>query len=315
MKRRQFVQNISLGLAAAGILPIPTLFANPLPPRKFKMCLNPGNVGIQVNQKELLALAHRIGFEAILPMPQELAKMNTDELNAFMTDMKAKNMAWDAAGLPIDFRKTEEKFREDLKQLPALADALQKAGVKGCGTWIMPTHHELTYRENFEQHRARLKETANVLGHYGLKLGLEYVGPKTLMSRDKFSFIRTMRETKELLEAIGEKNVGLILDSFHWFCAGESAADILTLDKEDIITCDLNDARKDLSVDQQIDGTRELPTATGVINLKDFLGALRQIGYDGVIRAEPFNAKLNDMDNEAAAKATFEAMKKAFELG
>jgi hypothetical protein len=34
--------------------------------------------------------------------------------------------------------------------------------------------------------------------------------------------------------------------------------DILGLDKSDIVTCDLNDERADLSRDEQIDGTREL---------------------------------------------------------
>ena len=41
---------------------------------------------------------------------------------------------------------------------------------------------------------------------------------------------------------------------------------------------------------------------------------LVQIGYDGPIRAEPFNKKLNDMENEAAVKETAEKMKRAFAL-
>ena len=68
------------------------------------------------------------------------------------------------------------------------------------------------------------------------------------------------------------------------------------------------------AVDEQMDGSRELPAATGVIDLKSFLGALVQIGYDGPVRAEPFNKKLRDMDNEPAMAATAAAMKKAFAL-
>jgi hypothetical protein len=44
------------------------------------------------------------------------------------------------------------------------------------------------------------------------------------------------------------------------------------------------------------------------------LDGLLEIGYDGPTRAEPFNQVLNDMDDEAALKATSEAMKKAFKL-
>ena len=54
--------------------------------------------------------------------------------------------------------------------------------------------------------------------------------------------------------------------------------------------------------------------ATGVIDAGAFLNALNAIGFDGPVRAEPFNRVLNDMDNDAACAATAAAMKKAFAL-
>ena len=314
--RRRFIRQLST-LAAAAFFPL-RVHAIPQPAtppdRKFRLCLNPGAIGVQAGQKELPDMARRHGFEAVIGMPDQLAAMNDAELQDLKAKMKEWNITWGAAGLPMQFRTTEEQFREDLVKLPKLADACQRAGLTRMNTWIMPTHAELTYLENFKQHRERLKETANILGRYGIRLGLEYVGPKTLMTREKFAFIRTMKEGKELIHAIGEDNVGFVLDSFHWYCAGDTVADLLALDKRDIVTCDLNDARSGIPADEQIDGKRELPFATGVIDLKSFLGALVQIGYDGPIRAEPFNAELNQMDDEAALQATAKAMKKAVEI-
>jgi len=77
---------------------------------------------------------------------------------------------------------------------------------------------------------------------------------------------------------------------------------------------DLNDAPPGVPKDQQLDGRRELPCATGVIEAASFLNALQQIGYDGPVRAEPFNKTLNDLDNEEACAATVKTMRKAFEL-
>jgi sugar phosphate isomerase/epimerase len=51
-----------------------------------------------------------------------------------------------------------------------------------------------------------------------------------------------------------------------------------------------------------------------VIDVAAFLKTLRQIGYDGPVRAEPFNQKLNAMDNEEACAAVAAAMKKAMAL-
>ena len=314
-KRREFLRQSSL-IGVAGLVPsyVFSLPVSPAEKRRFKMCLNPGAIGVSTNQQALLDLAVKHGFEAIAAMPHEIAKMSEKELSGFLDKMQAKDISWGASGLPMDFRKDEKSFREGLSQLPGQASALQKAGVSRLGTWIMPTHATLTYLSNFRQHASRLKEIARILGHYNLKLGLEYVGPKTLMARDKFAFIRSMQEARELIFEIGAPNIGLVLDSFHWFCAGETVADLLTLRNEDIVTCDLNDARAGFSADEQLDNKRELPAATGVINLKAFLEALISIGYDGPVRAEPFNEKLNSMENEAAIKATHAAMKKAFEM-
>ncbi len=80
------------------------------------------------------------------------------------------------------------------------------------------------------------------------------------------------------------------------------------------MACDLNDAPAGIAVDEQMDNSRELPAATGVIDLKGFLGALVKIGYDGPVRAEPFNQPLNRMDDLDALKATAAAMRKAFAM-
>lgn len=278
------------------------------------MCLNPGNIGASFDQATLLDMAIKYGFKAITPYPKELAEMDAMAREKLLEKMKTNDVSWGSTNLPVDFRNDEKKFREDMAGLVAAAEAIAAAGGTRMNTWIMPTHDLYTYNENFRIHRDRLKEAANIMGHYGIRLGLEYVGPKTLMARSKYSFIRTMAEAKELIAAMGEPNVGFVLDSFHWYCAGETKTDILTLENKDVVTVDLNDARTGFTVDEQTDGKRELPMATGVIPIRDFMEGISQIGYDGPIRAEPFNQPLRDMEDEAAVKATRDAMQKAFDL-
>lgn len=278
------------------------------------MSINPGAVGVKLSQEELLDMAVKYGFEAIVPYADTLAEWDVSRINDFTAQMKSKNITWGAAGLPMNFRLDKETHLKGIHALPKYAWALHKAGATRMSTWIMPTHPYLTYIENMKQHASRLKEVCRILGDHGINFGLEYVGPKTLMTSQKFSFVRTMAECKELIQAIDEPNAGFQLDSFHWFCAGETKEDILSLTNEDIITVDLNDAREGFTADEQIDGKRELPMATGVVDLKAFMEALVAIGYDGPVRAEPFNQALNDLENEAALSKTAEAMKKAFAL-
>jgi sugar phosphate isomerase/epimerase len=182
------------------------------------------------------------------------------------------------------------------------------------GTWLSPAHRTLTYLANFKQHAQRLREVAGILDGQGLRLGLEYVGPKTSWTSARHPFVHTMAEMKELIAAIDRANVGLVLDSWHWYTAGEGEAELLSLSNRDVVACDLNDAPAGIAVDQQKDAVRDLPCATGVIDLKTFLGALIKIGYDGPVRAEPFKAELRKMPREEAVRATAEAMKRAFSL-
>jgi sugar phosphate isomerase/epimerase len=75
-------------------------------------------------------------------------------------------------------------------------------------------------------------------------------------------------------------NVGFMLDSWLWYTAQEAPADILSLCAADVIYCHLNDAPKGIPVDQQVDDRRDLPAATGVIDLAGFLQSLARIGRD-----------------------------------
>ena len=312
--RRDFIKKTAIASSLA-FVPFTNLKSMPLKEkRKFKMGINPGAVGVKLDQSQLLDKASEYGFESIVAFSSTLAGWSDGQIDEFVGKMKSKNISWGASGLSMDFRRDKATQRKGLTDLPKHAEALQKAGVTRMSTWIMPTHKELTYLENMKQQGSRLKEAAIILGVYDIKLGLEYVGPKTLMARDKYSFVHSMAECKELISEIGEPNVGVQLDSFHWFCAGETKADLLSLSNEDIVTVDLNDAVSGVSADEQLDGKRELPMASGVIDLQTFMDALVEIGYDGPTRAEPFNQPLRDMDNEAALKATSEAMKKAFSL-
>jgi sugar phosphate isomerase/epimerase len=231
-----------------------------------------------------------------------------------VADLKSKGLVWGAAGLPVDFRGDQAKFEGGLKGLPTAAKALQRAGVSRVSTWIRPSHQSLTYMANFKQHARRLGEIATILGDHGLRFGLEYVGPKTSWTSSNHSFVHTMPETKELIAAIGKDNVGFVLDSWHWYNAGETVADLLTLTNKDVVACDLNDAPAGIPRERQMDGSRELPAATGVIDVKGFLSALVQMGYDGPVRAEPFNAALRKMPKAEAVAATAKAMKKAFAM-
>lgn len=316
MNRRHFIGTSAVAsLGAMGFTALGTRGAEePKPGRKFKLCLACGPIGVPDDPLQAVARASQFGFEAIEPNSQFLGRLSDTELQEYLGQMKAKGLAWGAANLPVEFRGADTAFEQGLKSLPGFARPLQRAGVTRVATWLSPAHRSLTYLANFRLHANRLREVARVLGEHGLRLGLEYVGPKTSWTAGRFPFIHTMAEMKELIAEIHRDNVGFLLDCWHWYTAQETVADLLSLRAGDVVLCHLNDAPKGVPVEQQVDSRRDLPCATGVIDLKGFLGAMLTIGYDGPVVCEPFSQELRRMPPDQALGAVAAAMKKAVAL-
>lgn len=308
--RREFLGTTALACAALH----PAAAAGSRLPRRMTMDLVCSNIGVQASPREAIDLAARHGFESVGADGDAQQRMSEAQIAELQDLMKGRGLVWGAAGLPVDFRQDEETFRKTSAGLAAYAGGLRRSGVTRVGTWLMPASETLTYRQHFDVAATRLRETARVLHGEGLRLGLEYVGPKTSWASRKYPFVHTLAETRELVDAIGVPGVGYVLDSWHWYLAGDTAEQIRALRGQDVVAVDLNDAPAGIPKDEQRDLSRELPMATGIIPVADFLGALADIGYDGPVRAEPFNKALNERPAEEAVAATASAMKKAFML-
>jgi sugar phosphate isomerase/epimerase len=263
--RRRFLAASSTATAFAIAALAPRISAAPLPQRRFTLDLTPGSIGVSGDQFAIIKLAHTHGFESVQPDAGFLAKQDHAGLEKVTRTLAEAGLRWGAAGLPVEFRKGDDDFRRDLSALPGAATALKKVGATRVGTWLMPGHNELEYQVNFRQHTSRLGEIARVLADHGLRLGLEYVGTPSLRTRLKFPFVHRLAQARDLIAAIGVPGTGLVLDSWHWWTAGDSVEDLRRLTSRDVVAVDLNDAPAGIPLDQQQDGRRELPAATGVI--------------------------------------------------
>ncbi len=315
VNRRRFMQQSSAALAGiaairGSIAPAAAAESN----RKMTMCLSPGAIGVSANQREAVELAAKHGFESVEAYASFLTSISDEQLTDLRALMKTKDIVFGMAALTVEFRKDDTAFAAGMKALPPIAAGLKRAGVTRITTWIMPCHDSLTYIDNFKLHAGRLREVAKVLKDNGVRLGLEYVGPQTLMVSKHYPFVHTMAEMKDLIAEIGTGNVGMLVDSYHWWNARDTEADLLALKSEDVVSVDLNDGVAGVPREQQVDGKRELPAATGVIDLATFLNALNKIGYDGPVRAEPFNKAVNALPKEEACAVTAKALKQAFSL-
>lgn len=259
-------------------------------------CLSPGALGLRLDHTAAIDLAVAHGFGGVDPDPDRfrdlLADGGLEAVAAHGAAVKEKGLQWGMAGLPIALDSPSEEFRAALGALPDALEVLTAAGVTAVGTWIRPMHETLDHAANWRLHAGRLSLVSEVLADHGLRLGLEYIGPKTFWSTERHPFVHEITDARALIAETGASNIGLILDTYHWYTAGETVEDLAGLAATDIVSVDINDARADRARDEQMDLDRRLPYATGVIDLDGFMGAVRAAGYDGPVKVEPFMKSL-----------------------
>lgn len=216
-------------------------------------------------------------------------------------------------GLPVDYRTTAEAFEEDMAKLPAYCQFAQKTGSDRCITWIIPWSDTLDYKANFELHKTRLTRVAKTLAEYGIRFGIEFVGPPRERAGKKYGFIHDLDGLMELLTAIGTDNLGILMDVWHWDMAGQTFEDFKKIPSQEwVVMAHINDAPAGVPVEQQQDLVRELPGATGVLRIEEFMRGLTGMGYDGPVYVEPFNEPLKALPFEEAVKTAKAAMDKVW---
>lgn len=276
--------------------------------------LVPGMIGIHnVSLEDSIKLAKDAGFEGVsFDIFEAKAYADTHGLEA-LKDLFGEIIpgVWNP-GVDWQNDATRDAQIEALKPVLDLAQELKATNVT---TGIMPANNDRPYDEQYEYLQTRLKPLAEVLNEGDVRIGIEFITPKTLRDQFEHQFIYKMTDMLAFAKDIGTGNVGVLFDLWHHYCAHGSVADMDVLTAEDVQLVHTNDAPVGLAIDEQQDLSRMLPMTTGVIPAVEMMQKLAAIGCDCGVAAEPFNKDLNDLaakDPAAAARMAFEANEKLF---
>lgn len=243
--------------------------------------LTRAGLGMIEHDDQLMELASRFRFQSVdLEAKGLVDTLGTEKAVERLQELK---LTIGAIGLPVEWRADEVTFLEGIQQLPAAAAAASALGCTSCCTYILPST-DYPAAHFMAVATKRLRICADILGAYGIRLGLEFVGPHHLRTQWKNPFIWTLDETLDWIDAIHAPNVGLLFDSYHWHTNGLSVSDISRLRPEQIVHVHINDA-KDLPIGDVLDNDRIYP-GEGVIDLAAFLKGLHDIGYKGPVAQE-----------------------------
>jgi 2-keto-myo-inositol isomerase len=138
-----------------------------------------------------------------------------------------------------------------------------------------------------------LTELSDIAGQ-DVGLAFEFIGGQGLS-------VGTLRQARDAVALCGRKNVGVVIDTFHFYTGGSSTADFKGLDPQKLFIFHINDA-ENLPREQLRDSHRLLP-GEGILPLKEILAGLKGIGYNTMASIEIFRPEYWKRDPKELAKA------------
>lgn len=278
--------------------------------------LLPGAIGIKgLNLPESIALAREAGFDGVafdIVEAKEIADTHgVARLRAMFEEAGIRPGNWSP---PVNWQNDEIRDQQ-IANLGPYAELGAALGATNVTTGIMPGTNDRPYDEQYAWLQERLRPYAAALAQSGIRIGIEFISPKTLRDTFTYEFIYTMKDMLAFAKDVGTGNVGVLFDTWHHYCAHGTLEDMDILTPDDVQMVHTNDAPPGIAIDEQQDLVRTLPMETGVIDAPAMLRKLADLGVDCPVGAEPFSQRINELaatDPLAAAKETCGAQNRLF---
>ncbi len=149
-----------------------------------------------------------------------------------------------------------------------------------------------------------LQELGEIAVGHGVGLGFEFLGQTDCS-------VQTLDLANEIVKNADRPNIGLVIDSFHFYAGGSTIDMIDALDAKRLFIFHINDA-EDRPREELQDSHRLLP-GMGILPLREMLRAFHRIGYDRVASVEIFRPEYWERDPFELARDAFNATEKVLE--
>jgi 2-keto-myo-inositol isomerase len=150
-----------------------------------------------------------------------------------------------------------------------------------------------------------LNDLADIAEKYNVGLAFEFLGQTDCS-------VQTLDFCKEIVEKVNRPNVGLVIDTFHFYAGNSSFEAIETLDPEKLFIFHINDA-EDLPRETLTDAHRLYP-GTGILPIREIKERFDKIGYDRMVSIEIFRPEYWAQDPFEVARMAKAATEKVLGL-
>ena len=262
----------------------------------MKTCLNPATLRQDLSLDDLLTAASQAGFEGIeLRLPAAAGYVDQHGLPALQARLTDANLSVASVGYPVRLGGTADEFERGLAELPRWRELAVALGARG-GTSGLPWQAggpEVTREETIE----RVGRLGEALAVDGLEVYLEFIA---LHVPGRVPWSQSFGQALDVVQAAGQPNVGVLIDSYHWHLSGSRAEDLARVTPGLPVFVHINDAPA--GAPSTLDDSMRVLPGEGVLDLPGWLRQIRDAtGYDGFVSLELFSERLRAMEPVEAA--------------
>lgn len=262
----------------------------------MKLALN-GATTMHADLVTDIKAASLAGFELIEIWAAKLRKFlktsTTGELKKILEEHNIKPYSINSIE-HITFRNTEDytKIKAECEELSTIAEEI------GC-PYIVVVPGKLPENAAKDEIIAEtvkvLNELGDIAGKYNISLAFEFLGQTDCS-------VQTLDLCNEIVEKVNRKNIGNVIDTFHFYAGNSTFEAIDSMKPEKLFIFHINDA-EDLPKENLTDAHRLYP-GLGILPIKEIKQHFDKIGYDRMVSIEIFRPEYwNENPFEVAKKA------------
>jgi sugar phosphate isomerase/epimerase len=271
--------------------------------------LNLAALGITGRQSELIELALTYGFRGLdLEIGEMVKRARSRGLESARRFLASADIRVGEFSLPINWQADEATYRSGCVELNEIAEIASSLGAFNCVATVMPVGDNMSYQENFELHRRRFGEIADVLASKSIRLGLTFLAAPAHREGHEYPFIHQAETLLTLIKTIGNPNVGLTLDTWNWYVGGGALDQIRELPCEQIVSVRMADFPASIDVSTISESDRYLPDEDGIIDSAAIVRHLAENNYAGPLTLYPVPARFAGMTRDAIVQQTSAAI-------
>ncbi|MCI0372092.1 MAG: sugar phosphate isomerase/epimerase, partial [candidate division NC10 bacterium] len=149
-----------------------------------------------------------------------------------------------------------------------------------------------------------LRALGGIAARHGVRVALEFLGFADCS-------VNTLEACWRVVKRVNRPNVGLVLDTFHFYAGNSSLRSVAALDPRKLFMVHLNDVMPGPRA--RLHDARRLYPGDGVLPLASILRALRAVGYAGPFSVEIFQPRYWRQDPMQVAATAYRKARAALE--